>query len=381
MSRLGDTAGLTTDVLVIGGGPAGSAAAAWLAEAGVKVILVERTAGPHHKVCGEFVSVEAGRLLAELGLDPGARQGSGGFGAPPVERVRLVRGADSVESPLPFPASSLSRHELDERLLDAARARGVRLIRGVSAQGMERLPEGVRVPLSDGTVLEAEALFLATGKHDLRGHPRGPGIQEGLIGLKMHLDLAPDAARGLDGVVELLLFDGGYAGLQPVGTKRANLCLLVSRDRYRDLGADWTALLAHMAGASPPWQGRLAEARPLWRRPLAIYKVPYGHVAGPEDGPVFRLGDQMAVIPSFAGDGIAMALRSARLAADAYLADGPQAGRYHRRAARQFGPGVRTAAWASRALERPSLQALAMAAAARAPGLLSWAASRTRLGE
>src|SRR3546814_13550995 len=103
-----------------------------------------------------------------------------------------------------------------------------------------------------------------------------------------------------------------------------------------------------LASDSPVGRVWRAGARPRWERPLAICGLPYGHVGRPEGGPIFRLGDQMAVMPSFAGDGIDMALRSARLAADSFLANGPDARGCPGRAGRTFGPGVRAAAWASR---------------------------------
>ncbi len=364
------------DIAIIGGGPAGSAAAAWAAEAGARVILLERTAGPHDKVCGEFVSVEAVGLLRGLGLD------LEGLGAVPIDRVRLVGGGRAAQSPLPFPAMSLSRRVLDEAMLELAASRGTELRRGVAARGVEVAPDGVRILLSDGGEVTARTLFLATGKHELRGMARGPGIQTGMIGLKMHLALDPAQAADLAGATELLLFPGGYAGLQPVDGNRANLCLLVRRERYQRLDRCWPRLMAELAAGSPLWRARMAGARELWQRPLSIYGVPYGHVAPEEVGPVYRLGDQMAVIPSFAGDGIAIALRSARLAVDAWAeaqgTGGDGAANYHLAAARRFA-GVRLAARAARAMEGPHLQRAVLAAASRLPRLLSWAAARTRL--
>src|SRR3546814_13277848 len=91
-----------------------------------------------------------------------------------------------VQSPLPFPAMGLSRRILDERLLDAARARGAAMMRGRSVRTIAVAPAGVSVALSDGTALTADALFLATGKPELRGHARPRGTRDRFIGLKMH---------------------------------------------------------------------------------------------------------------------------------------------------------------------------------------------------
>jgi len=361
------------DVVVVGGGPAGSAAAIWLADAGARVVLVERQARAHHKVCGEFVSGEAGRHLRELGLDPAL------LGSVPVERIRLACGDRIGESPLPFRAESLSRFTLDEALLETASVRGVDVRRGLSARNCTVCPGGVRIDLSDGSTLEGRALFLATGKHVLRGYPRGRGVQDNLIGFKMHLETPAGVDRALAGSVEILLFQGGYAGLQPLGAGHANLCLLVTKAHYEALGRSWPDLLSHLSGSSGIWRERLAEARASWNRPLSIYGVPYGYVAGARSGPVFRLGDQIAVIPSFAGDGIAIALSTARSAAEAFISEGPTSLSYHQRATRSLGGGVRVAAWASRALQSPFLQSLAVRAGIRKPELLAMVAGATRL--
>src|SRR5687767_9687086 len=56
------------DVLVVGGGPAGSATAAFLAGAGHSVLIVDRAAFPRDKACSEYMSPEAVRILARLGV-------------------------------------------------------------------------------------------------------------------------------------------------------------------------------------------------------------------------------------------------------------------------------------------------------------------------
>jgi len=60
---------MPADVLVVGGGVAGGAVAAYLARAGRHVVLLERKNGPHDKVCGEFVSGEAADYLRVLDID------------------------------------------------------------------------------------------------------------------------------------------------------------------------------------------------------------------------------------------------------------------------------------------------------------------------
>jgi flavin-dependent dehydrogenase len=105
--------------------------------------------------------------------------------------------------------------------------------------------------------------------------------------------------------------------------------------------------------------------------------IPYGLVARWRDGP-WPLGDQAAVIPSFAGDGVAIALHSAALAARTYL-DGEDGRTYIQAMARDVGLRVKGASLLSHALVRPACQAALMAAAAARPQLMSAAARLTRI--
>src|SRR4051794_15299892 len=81
------------ETIVVGGGPAGAATACRLAAAGRDVVLLERAAGPHHKVCGEFLSIETQAILRRLGVDPLAH------GAVPVDRVAIHVGRREVARP------------------------------------------------------------------------------------------------------------------------------------------------------------------------------------------------------------------------------------------------------------------------------------------
>jgi flavin-dependent dehydrogenase len=362
-----------TGAVVIGGGPAGAALATLLGRAGREVLLFEREAGPTDKVCGEFLSREAGLYLGSLGLDLRA------LGAVPIDAVKLCEGGRVACAPLPFVAKSLSRRALDEALLRCARSSGATVRRGVTVRALSPDRKGWVVRLDDGTPVRADAVFLATGKHDLRGHKRPPGLHDDLVAFKVHWQLAPRQAAELQGSVELVLFEGGYAGLQPVEDGRANLCLVVRRGRLRALGQRWGNLLAALRAQSPHLDDRLAAASPCAARPLALSAIPYGHVSRRTDG-IWRLGDQAAVIPSFSGDGMSIALHSAQLAAATYLR-GETPAVYQQRLARDVTGQVLLATALSHALVRRSSQAVLGAAARVWPGLMSTVAFHTRVSD
>ncbi|HVE88338.1 MAG TPA: NAD(P)-binding protein [Burkholderiaceae bacterium] len=303
-----------TEVVVVGGGLAGGAAAAILAQAGRRVLLFEREAAPSNKICGEFLSAGAQQYLARIGFDLDALGGNA------ITRLRLVRGSSVAEATLPFRGLGLSRRVLDGALLEYAHLCGADVRRGHVAR---LLQTDARADVQvDGIGRWApDALLLATGKHDVRNLRRSLAEPaEDLIGFKTYFRLGAVQTRALSESVEVIVFSHGYAGLQLVENGHANLCLLTDRTQFQQSGATWDGLLRDLMRDSAHLRQRLQQATPLLKRPLTIYRVPYGFVHAPlahDSCNVYRLGDQAAVIPSFAGDGMAIALHSAALAVQA----------------------------------------------------------------
>ena len=374
------------DAIVLGGGLSGSAVAILLARAGRKVTLLEQYAEPQHKVCGEFLSAEAIHYLRSLGVDPVD------LGAVPIARLRSSYGRAVVEAPLPFPALSLTRRVLDEALLQLVEEAGVDVLRGSPVEFLVReaggpISGGVwRADLRSGQSVRAPEAFLSTGKHDLRGRPRPPGRQNSLIALKKYLRLSPEQTSELSGHVELILFPGGYAGLQPVepdetGGARANLCLLIDRRRYAVIGGTWSDLLLHIGRATPHLGRRLQGSTALLPRPLALSSIPYGYLhrePAPSEHHLWRLGDQTAVIPSFSGDGMSIALHTAHQAARLYL-DGRTPADLASLLDAQLRRQVRLATVISQTMVLPAAQPLLAVAARLVPSALSLFARATRI--
>jgi flavin-dependent dehydrogenase len=304
---------MSSAITIAGGGLAGAAAACHLARAGRPVTVLERTTGPTHKICGEFLSHEAQSDLAAVGLDLQA------MGAHPITHLRLARAHRTARIRLPFTGLGLSRLRLDEALLAQAAASGATIERG-HVFHLDRRPPGI--------------LFVATGKHDARGVPRNhPPATRALVGFKTYFRLTKIQQADLAGHIELILFPDGYAGLQLIEDGLANLCLLTSRPRLDRAGGHWPTLLGSLADESLHLAARLTGAIEQLDRPLAIARTPFGflHRPGPNDAhALFRLGDQAAVIPALTGDGMSIALHTARRAANTLLAGGTAAD-YHRR--------------------------------------------------
>ncbi len=359
--------GSRSDVLILGAGPAGSAAALALARGGAKPRLLERTASVGDALCGGFLSWRTLKQLDTLGVPAAALNGHR------VERLRVFAGGRVASARLPAPALGLSRRRLDSVLNAAAEAAGVTIERGVSAKGWA---DGV-LTLADGERLTPDALFLATGKHELRGLPRGERDDGGdpSLGLRVTLSPGPRLARALAGRIELHLFAGGYAGLVVQETGRANLCLAARKSALAAVGGSPDALLARWADESGPFAERLAARDP---GPAdAIAAVPYGWRARTTVPGVWRLGDQAAVIPSLAGEGLGIAVASGADAARAWLA-GANAPDWQARFAARAARPLRVARLLRAIGERPAL-ARRLLPLARIPGMMDFMGGATRI--
>jgi flavin-dependent dehydrogenase len=251
-----------------------------------------------------------------------------------------------AEARLPATALSLTRRTLDEALLARARQAGVSLLRGYAVESLAYRGDAINawqariVSASTQTsmYIHGRDAFLATGKHDLRGWPRATrGAQNTLVAMKMYFALSPEQQAQLDGHVELILFPGGYAGLQPVEAGWANLSALVTQQKLRSLGGRWSGLLDHMQHSSRHLARRLTGAMSILERPLALSAIPYGYCAevSVDEASPWRLGDQAAVIPSFCGDGMAIALHTAHRGAQLYF-DGSSPAAFHAEIRCQF---------------------------------------------
>lgn len=320
-------------------------------------------------ICGGFLSWQTIAALESLGvaadlLNPVA-----------VTQVRLFHKDQMAQAPLPKPGRGVSRHRLDTIMLARAIAAGTVVERGLGVTQVE----GTIADFRGGSMVAAEALFLATGKHDVRGMAR-PSEARGhdpTLGIRIRLAPSPRLASLIGDAVELHLVDRGYAGLVLQEDGSANLCMAVHRSRLTSAGTI-PALIAEMARECPPLGERL-EHESLGNVD-AIANVPYGWRATGTQAGVFRLGDQAGVIPSLAGEGMGIAVASGVRAGLAYVAHGPAgAMRYQRELARALARPMALAGLIRRAGESSVAAPALLALARTAPYLVHAAARWTRI--
>jgi menaquinone-9 beta-reductase len=351
-----------TDTLILGGGPAGSAAAIMLARSGARPMLLERQRETGDALCGGFLSWHSLAALERLGIS--------GLQGAKVGHLRLFGPSGQAAARLPRPALGVSRHQLDTALLAEAERLGAAVERGVTVREV-----GPTVRTDAGEVT-AERVLLATGKHDVRGLARPRTSEDPALGLRVRLGPAPALTRMIEGAIELHLFDRGYAGLVLQEDGSANLCLAVRKSRLSDAG-DPQRLLEAIGREMPALGERLA-----WLSADAsidaIGAVPYGWRTADTEAGLFRLGDQAAVIPSLAGEGMGIALASGILAAE-FATSGRNAPAFQQELARRTRLPITVARTILAATERPASAALLIATARAAPRLATLLAQVTRV--
>lgn len=358
-----------TPALIVGGGPAGAAAALLLARARSPHLLIERSGETGDALCGGFMSWRTLETLERIGIRRGALNRDN------IRRLRLFAGKHRAEAWLPRPALAVSRRRLDTLMIKHAITAGAAVERGVAV----RSAEGNIVRLADEGEIAADALFLATGKHDLRGLARPVAVADDpTLGLRVRLGSSEALDRLVGGTIELHLFDRGYAGLARQEDGTVNCCMAVHRSRLSEAGSP-DALLNALGQESPRLGERLAY-RTSGAAIDAVANVPYGWRAADTLPGIFRLGDQGACIPSLAGEGMGIAIESGLRAATAYLRDGPEAAiAYQQRLTADLSRPFAIAGTIRRAAERPA-QASALTWAVRlAPQLAGIAAHLTRI--
>ncbi|MBY0558965.1 FAD-dependent monooxygenase [Hyphomicrobium sp.] len=359
----------TADAIAVGGGLAGSAFALELARHGASVMIFERMGGPHHKVCGEFLSDGAQALLSYVGIDVHALGGSS------IDTLCLANGSKQAHARLPFKAVAVSRFLLDEAVAKAAEHAGAKIFRATSVEGIEHSGDCVRVRTARAT-FECRAAALASGKHNIRGLPRPDGP---MVGFKIHVRPTQAARAALIGIVHLIAFAGGYLGLCMVDDQTLSIAWNINSDVLRFIGTSWAAQSAYVAMQSRMFADFISGATPVWEKPLAVAGLPYGFMRSATISPaIYPVGDQLAVIPSFAGDGTALALASGIAAAQAVLKC-ESAPDFQARMLANFKPQFTRAAALDRVIAGALLRRVGIAGARLFPGMVTMLVSGTRL--
>lgn len=369
---------MTYDVIIIGGGLAGCSAAIQLAERGRRVLLLEKRTLPAHKLCGEFLSTEVQGLFRRLGVLEAAEAA----GAHPIRRTRATTSGGAVyEGTLPGTALGLSRYRLDQILFERAAAAGADARDGTDVRGVSGTLEDGFTVTTRTDAFEARVVLGAYGKRGLLDRKLERAFLKEdapLVAFKAHYE----GAR-LPGVIELHSFPGGYAGLSHVEEGRANLCWIGETRLLKAAGGTPEAMIERSLAQNAALAARLDSMQRVTESFEAVSQVSLARKT-PFAQDVCMIGDTAGMIAPLCGDGMAMALRSAELAAphvEAFLQNGrADAFRedYAAAWAQAFRTRLRLGRWMHRSYLRPAVASAVVRACRWTPGLGGWLTRRTR---
>ncbi|MBR11545.1 MAG: geranylgeranyl reductase [Acidimicrobiaceae bacterium] len=307
------------DLLVVGGGPAGSAAATTAAEAGRSVLLVDKATFPRDKCCGDGLTTLALRLGERLGLDPAEIAGWQVV----EDAVLHSPSGRSVRLPLPSGAGQYAavvpRREYDAALLELARGAGAEVAEGHALSGIEVDDGGATVEVEGLGLVRADTVVAADGmwsptrrllglsEDGYRGewHAFRQYVSDvGPLAADLHVWFEPDLLPG-------------YAWSFPLPGGRANVGFGVLRGGPIDVGDTgriWDGLMErpdvrHVLGDC----ARPEDRRTAWPIPARVDRSVLAH------GPVLFVGDAASATDALTGEGIGQALLTGILAAEAHL--------------------------------------------------------------
>jgi len=355
------------DVIIVGAGPAGSAAAYWLATAGVDVLLLEKTKFPREKVCGDGLTPRGTRALVELGIDVSEQAGW-----LHNKGLRVIGGGVRLELDWPelsaFPSYGLvrPRADLDHLLVQQAVKAGARLMEQTSVTGpvLDRSGRVVGVTAKAGSAQDSAehtfsapivlacdgvsgrmALALGLARNDKR--PMGVAVRRYYQSPRTHDDYLEswlelwDGPPGADGA-QLL---PGYGWIFGMGDGSVNVGLGVLNTSAGFQKTNYRTLLTTWLDNTPPEWG-LREANAMGPTQGAGLPMGFNRTPHYRNG-MLLVGDSGGSVNPFNGEGIPYAMESGKFAAEAVVQalarpEGPS-----RERALEAYPKVMAAEWGS----------------------------------
>lgn len=322
----------TYDLIIVGGGPAGAAAALYAQRSGLAALLLDKQCFPRDKICGDALSGKAVAILHELGLFeevcslPGAAITRIVFGSPDATAASIdLRRYDLRDAltgrVLPMEGFVIRRAVFDDFLFAKARAAAAHALEGFAVHALLREGGqvcGVRGRTADGTRLDFRAPLVlgCDGFNSVVARRSGLYRHESrawMVALRQYFE----GVAGLSDQIELHFIDEvrpGYFWIFPLEGRRANVGLGMDHRAIKARGIDLKEVLA-AAVTSQTFGARFRDARPL-EAPVG-WNLPVGSRRRPAHGNGFLLlGDAAGLIDPFTGEGIGNALYSARFAVE-----------------------------------------------------------------
>ncbi|PWS26951.1 FAD-dependent oxidoreductase [Pedobacter yonginense] len=295
-----------TDILIIGGGLAGLTAALHLKKAGLNVILVEKNQYPHHKVCGEYISNEVIPYLNWLGVDIDELKPS------KIQHLNLTtRSGKTIKAKLPLGGFGISRYTLDHFLYRLLQQKEVCIMQD-QVTNIEFADDIFSIQTSKGDWYKAKHVLGAHGKRsnlDQKLNRDFMNQKSPFLAVKAHY-----AGNFPNDLVGLYNFKGGYCGVSNVEDGKINICYLADYEtfkRHKNIEEYQQQVLYK----NKQLKEILEQSNIIFDQPITISQLYFGEKSA-VDQHILMIGDTAGLIHPLCGNGMAMAIHSAKKASE-----------------------------------------------------------------
>jgi len=300
---------LTTnfEVVIVGGGLAGLTAAIHLSKEKHSVLVIEKKTYPHHKVCGEYVSNEITPYLESLGVSLSSSN------ALAIDTLTLstVKGK-SIQTKLPLGGVGISRYGFDHLLYQKALKNKVQFV-FETVKDIHFDDELFEVRTENEKIFEAKIVIGAYGKRssiDKQLKRSFINKKSAWLGVKAHYELASFPNNH----VALHNFNGGYGGLSKTETGAVNFCYLASYESFQK-EKNVASFNENVVAENPFLNQFLEKAKPVFKEALSIAQISFEQKKSVENH-IIMCGDTAGLIYPLCGNGMAMAIHSAKIASE-----------------------------------------------------------------
>ncbi len=307
------------EIAIIGGGPSGSSAAIYLTELGFDVCIVEKKLFPREILCGEFLSREVVNNLKELNLFDRFLA----LNPNPIESLGIFYDNKKISSQLNFSAYGLKRSAFDNLLLMSAKERGAKVYQPFEVTEIIREDRGYKLFLKENVqeekIINAKYVIAAYGKRnrlDAKLKRKFVSSKSNLDGIKYHVN-KKYLKNIRDDQIQIYAADDIYCGVNSVNEEEVTFCFLENRAGISRTPVQSLIRLANINNSFKELFNSEIEAAFMSNRVYGSGDVFFGKRNRVENG-IFMVGDAAQVIAPLAGDGISMAMDSARLLAELF---------------------------------------------------------------
>lgn len=294
------------EVIIIGGGLAGLVSAILLNRLGRKVAVFEKSDYPAHKVCGEYISNEVKPFLKHHGLLPEVR-------TPGINTLLLsdTKGKSGYTH-LKMGGFGVSRFYYDRYLYELALSEGIEIKTGEPVSNITFKNDLFTIKTLHQDTHQAQVIIGAFGKRSNLDKTLDRSFfkkRSPYVGVKYHA-----RTDHPDNLIVLHNFEGGYCGVNNVEHNITNICYLVHRDKLKQSG-DINKLEKEVLFNNPHIKKIFAKSEFLFDGPKVINEISF-ETKVPVENHILMCGDAAGMITPLCGNGMAMAIHSAKIASE-----------------------------------------------------------------